>query len=116
MRAATVFGLGVITEDHGVAEAVEGLKIEIGLGGSRQLLQQGFRPAQVRRCETFGEAAVDRAQQSARRRGTMPIEPQPRETGRRPQLPEKRILALCHVEGAPEMLLGDSRSISRALQ
>jgi hypothetical protein len=46
----------------------------------------------------------------------MSLQPKPRETCRRSQLPEKSILATRQVEGALEMLFGDSGSTGRALQ
>jgi hypothetical protein len=82
----------------------------------RQLLQQASRLPQVRCPKAFGKASIDRSQQCARLRRAMSLQPKPRETCRRSQLPGKSILAARQVEGALEMLFGDSGSTGRALQ
>src|ERR1700720_2318324 len=67
-------------------------------GDSRQLLQQASRLAQVCRCETFGEAAVNRPQQRARLRNAILVSPKPGEARGGAQFPGERALPARPVE------------------
>ena len=113
MRAATVwcFRLGVAhadhAKDHGLAaEHVESLEVEVGLGGSRQLLQEGFRLLQVRGGKTFGEAVVNRLENSHRIRGTPLTVQKAGKAEGDPQLPKQGALLAGHLARLVKAVFG----------
>src|SRR5262249_43945982 len=76
------------------------------LGGSGQLVQQGFRPLQVCCCKTFGEAVVNRPENSRCLGRTALTVQQPGMAEGDPKLPKQGALLSGHLTRPVEAVFG----------